>query len=154
MPRVSELTRMREELAEMRELLARSLGTSRREILTANAQADHLKEHPDPTPMEAPVGYDAPPTLTELVQQHVEGAMSEWAHEHKLGTFEEEDDFEPEDEDLFPLSGYEVTEYEMEDEADPALEEPSTAKDSETTEPAPAAPAAEPPPEPATPPSV
>ncbi len=95
----------------------RGLFRARREKLIAQSQNDSLREHPDPVPMEMPEGMSRPPTLTELVQEHVEGAMSKWAGEQKLGTFQEEDDFEPEDEDLLPLSGFEVTEYPMEDEA-------------------------------------
>ncbi len=74
------------------------------------------KEVPDPTPLEIPIGYGAPPTMRELVQEYVEGALSQQAAEDDFGTFEEEDDFEEDDEALLDLSGYEVTEFEMVDE--------------------------------------
>ena len=116
MSSATELRELRNEVRHLREQLASAL-VPRRVTLTARSQMPEHREHPDPTPLEVPVGMNLPPTLTELVKQHVEGAVSQWAQEHKLGTFEEEDDFEPEDEDLLPLSGYEVTEYQMVEDA-------------------------------------
>ncbi len=75
------------------------------------------REVPDPTPIEAPIGMEIPPTMRELVQEYVEGAMSRAAAESQMGTFEEEDDFDEDDEGLLDLSGFEVHHYDMVDES-------------------------------------
>ncbi len=119
---------MKHLIAQVEELQTelRALKLSRRERQAASAPDG--REQPDQTPVEIPVGFDQPPTLTELVQQTVRTVMSNQAAEEGLGTFEEEDDFAPENEDLLFLSGFEVTEYEMEDEAplEDAIADPST----------------------------
>ncbi len=102
------------QVAELRKELL-ELTTSRRSRMSA-ADTDH-REHPDPTPMEVPIGFEAPPTLKEMVNEAVAVRMDAYAESMDLGTFEQEDDHEPENEDLLLLSGFEVTEYEMEDEA-------------------------------------
>ncbi len=134
---VAEVGQLRVELLELRQ--------SRREKQEAH-QGDG-REHPDPTPIEIPLGFQAPPSLKEMVQEAVRTQFSAYAESQDLGTFEQEDDFEPEDEDLLILSGFEVTEYEMEDEAplDDADEVPSSIEEpakpgNEVTE-SPAAPA-------------
>lgn len=90
-----------------------------------------LREIPDKTPVEVPVGYKSPPTLAELVQTYVRQEVSQAASAQGLGTFEEEDDYEIEDPDDLPFSQYEVTEYQMAEEievidASPPDGEPSS----------------------------
>ena len=115
------------------------LSLSRRERLQARPK---LREHPDPTPIALPVGLRSPPTMQELVQQYVEGAMSTYAASHQLGTFEEEDDFEDTDDEMPPLSQFEVTEFPMEDDekmegvSDPA-KPPSEGEPKATADPSP-----------------
>ena len=89
------------------------LSLSRRERLQARPK---LREHPDPIPIALPVGMQSPPTMRELVQEYVAGAMSTYAAEQKLGTFEEEDDFEDVDDEMPPMSQFEVTEFPMPEE--------------------------------------
>lgn len=90
----------------MREVLERP----RREAIQARAR---VAEEVDPIPLEVPVGHSLPPTMRELVQEYVQGALSEAALSAELGSFEEEDDFEVPDENLLDLSGFEVSLYEM-----------------------------------------
>ncbi len=98
-----------EEVRKFRELL----GMPRRERIHARVRVPEVL---DPIPLELPVGYNAEPSMRDLVQEYVRGALSQQAAEENLGTFEEEDDFEEENPNLLDLSGYEVTEFEMVDE--------------------------------------
>ena len=106
-------------LEEMRKITALLTSTkeeyalSRRERLQARPK---LREHPDPIPIALPVGMATPPTMRELVQEYVAGAMSTYAAEQKLGTFEEEDDFEDTDDEMPPMSQFEITEFPMAEE--------------------------------------
>lgn len=65
-------------------------------------------ELPDPVPMEPPLGYSAPPSLTDLIRTMVrnEVFMKAMAAED-FETFEESDDFDIEDDPLDPLTPYE-----------------------------------------------
>lgn len=63
------------------------------------------KEVPDPIPVEVPYDMTRPPTMEELIRMHVRQAMAD--HSDDLGTFEEEDDFDIDEEDL-PYSQYEM----------------------------------------------
>ena len=93
---------------------------SQRERLSARALD---KEYPDPRPVALPVGYDIPPTMTELIQQYVRHEVSQAALEDGQGSFEEEDDFTEEDHQPLPWEPYAVNEYEMEaDEDMPSVE--------------------------------
>ncbi len=113
---VEELRELRAELADVKA----QLRVSRREMIHARPKD---QEHPDPTPVEIPLG-SGPPTVEELVRGYVEAEMSAYAQTQDLGTFEEEDDFDEEDPDLLDLSGFEVHEYEMvEDEVPSSAEE-------------------------------
>ena len=117
--------------------------TPRRLLLGAAAAG--MKEHPDPIPCAIPVGYDQPDTMAEMVQKYVRQEMSAHAKENAMGTFEEEDDFDLDDDQLdLPLSGYEVHEYEMVDEpestvapSDPPAPEPSQEPSATPAEPSP-----------------
>lgn len=101
---------LKELLTELR--LWRS-SPSRRERI---ARRPPDREHPDPTPVEMPIGYETPPSLAHLVQMYVRQGLSDAAHEQGLGTFEEEDDFEVGDPDDLPVGSYEVTEYQLTEE--------------------------------------
>ncbi len=136
MPRPSEVGELRKELAEIR----RELKATRREIIHERVSP---KEVMDPTPVELPADYGGPPTMAELVQKYVRETLSMDAAQQGQGTFEEEDDFSEDDHDELDLSGYEVTEYDMQDIVD--FEEERTAPEApEGAEPAEDAPAAEP----------
>ncbi len=98
-----------DEVRKFRELL----GMPRRQRIDARVRVPEVL---DPIPLELPVGYNAEPSMRDLVQEYVRGALSQQAAEENLGTFEEEDDFEEENPELLDLSGYEITEFEMVDE--------------------------------------
>ncbi len=119
-----------DELAKLRSLLERPRRVAIQERVSA-------PEVPDPVPLELPIGMGGPPSMRELVQEYVRGAMSQYAEEHELGTFEQEDDFEEENPELLDLSGYEVHEFEMVDE--PGENDPAPAPEPEPPEPDPAA---------------
>ncbi len=101
----------------------RRLASVPRRLAIRNRPAD--KEVPDPVPLAIPVGYETPPTMQEMIQQYVREELSVQAEADGLGTFEEEDDFELDDEEQMPLSGFEVTEYELvPEEAEPDASPP------------------------------
>lgn len=118
MSRPSLATEVRQQLSQLGELLR----LSRRERLQKRF-SDTAREHPDPTPVEVPLGYRAPPTLREQMQMYIREELSAKAAQAGLGTFEEENDFEPEDADEIPLSGYEVFEFEEDPSSDLSLAE-------------------------------
>ena len=124
--------------------------TPRRLLLQAAAAGQ--QEHPDPTPVAIPIGQDRPDTMREMVQAYVRQEISAVASERGMGTFEEEDDFEAEDPSELPLTGFEVTEYAMEDEPGPLDDPPPATPAAGPTEP-PSTPA-EPPQTEATPPTA
>ncbi len=64
--------------------------------------------------MAIPVGYDVPPTMQELIQRYVRQEVSQAAEANDQGSFEDEDDFEVEPDDL--LSGFQMTDLQMEEE--------------------------------------
>lgn len=101
-----------EELKNIRETVT----TSRRSRIQARESAPEVL---DPTPVEVPTAFQGSPSLKELVEQYVQGAMSQQAAQQGLGTFEEEDDFEEENPDLLDLSGYEVFDQEFVEEIQP-----------------------------------
>ncbi len=111
-------------LANKFDELLQLVSKSRRERINDRV---HPGEIPDPVPLEIPVELRGPPTTRELVQQYVAEAVSAQAVEDGYGSFEEEDDFEIPDETLLDLSGYEVIEIPMEDEAPPDAAPPEPA---------------------------
>ncbi len=125
-------------VAEELRRLGGLLTGARRDRIHARAS---LPEVPDPIPLELPVGYEQPPSMQELVQQYVRETLSDDAAASDMGTFEEEDDFEVDDENLLDLSGYEVHEFEMVEEN--PVEDPAPPEDPPVA--APAAPETEPP---------
>ena len=76
------------------------------------------KEYPDPRPVSVPMGYETPPTMTELIQLYVRQEVSQAASAQEMGTFDQEDDFSEDDDELMPPAQYEVNEYEMADDPD------------------------------------
>lgn len=70
---------------------------------------DRGRELPDDTPVEVPLNWKRPPSLREMIQQHIRTEMSLTAQGEGMETFEEADDFEV-DEDPDPLSQYELRE--------------------------------------------
>ncbi len=95
------------------------------------------KEHPDKTPVSMPVGFETPPTMTELIQQYVRHEVSQAASANDQGTFEEEDDFSLDEHYPLPFEKFDVNEYSMSD--DPEMP-PITDPDNPTEVTAPAAP--------------
>lgn len=70
--------------------------------------ADGRFEVPDSVPMEPPVGYRAPPNLTEMIRTMVRNEMfMKEVASAGYETFEESDDFDIEDDPLDPLTPYE-----------------------------------------------
>ncbi len=140
----------------LRELLdeIRSWRKSPPRRLLLRAAAQGMQEHPSPIPVAIPVGYDQPDTMAEMVQKYVRQEMSAHAHENAMGTFQEEDDFDLDDDDQLdlPLSGYEVHEYDMLDEPDPQAAPPATPAPEASQEP-PATPAEPSPSDPEKPPA-
>lgn len=105
MPKVSELSKLRGEVEELRKQLLELSEPRRARIEARKAEPEKV----DPVPMEVPVQYrDQTPTTKELVQQYVASAMSRWAEDNDFGSFTEEDDFDEEDPEVLPLSGFEV----------------------------------------------
>lgn len=105
MPKPS-VASLQAQLSELRQELKEARSTQRASILERPRQVEDL----DLTPVALPVDFDRPPTIQQLVAQYVQGSLSAQAAEEGYGTFEEEDDFEPEEEELLPLSGFEVLE--------------------------------------------
>ena len=98
------------------------------------------REHPDPTPVALPVGYESPPTMETLIAQYVRHEVSQQASAQGFGTFEEEDDFEDDDPEDLPWSEFELTEPMA---PDPDMPDPGTLDPVEDSPPAaPAAPPA------------
>ncbi len=104
------------EVAQLREMLSAHIEDSKlrqRERITARPRdAERL----DPTPVAVPIEQQDPPSMRELVHEYVQGALSQQAADADLGTFEEEDDFVEEDPELLNMSGFEISEFPMEDE--------------------------------------
>lgn len=81
-------------------------------------------EIPDPTPVVIPGDFERPPTIQEMLRMYLANEqVQQEIREEGFETFEEADDFEPDEEDLLPLSGFEVVEYDMEDEVQPNVSE-------------------------------
>lgn len=126
----AELEAIREQLAT---LTARIDAPSHREQLRERARLD--KENPDPMPHSlAEDGQSAPETIQQQIQRYVRSEMMEqYAEQHELGTFEQEDDFTEDDFDALPNSAFEVAEYELEE--DPEMPRIEDADDSRAIEP-------------------
>ncbi len=91
------------------------------------------KEVPDPTPVAVPVGYEHPPTMTELIQRYVRLEVSQAASADGLGTFQEEDDFSVDEIDPLPMTAYAVNEFPME--PDPEMPPTSPVEDPPSEDP-------------------
>lgn len=64
----------------------------------------------DPRPVEVPVDFRRPLNIHDEIRRFIRQEISRKAQDNDLETFEESDDFDVEDEDELPLSGYEVQE--------------------------------------------
>lgn len=117
--------------------------------LWLSARAREKRETPDPTPLEA-VGLPAPPTVEEQIRQWVRYEVAQHAMATGEGTFEDEDDFELDDDEL-PRSPYEEHYLDLVSEDIPSSEdqapadvagvasaEPAATPDAVPTEPPPA----------------
>jgi len=94
---------------------------SQRDTIQARPRVPELL---DPVPMEGAVsGPPGPAPITEQLQAYIREVVSQHAGEEDMGTFAQEDDFEEEEADLLDLSGFEVMDYEMEEEI--PVEDPS-----------------------------
>ena len=118
-----------QEVRQQLEALGGLFRQSRRERLSG-ARIGDGKEHPDPTPVEMPLDYDRPYSMQELVQRYIRQELSAQANAVGLGTFEEENDFTPEDPEEIVLTGYEVHEYDfIEDPVSPLVGDPDAQGD-------------------------
>lgn len=72
------------------------------------------RELPDDTPVEAPLHWRRPPSLREMIQQHIRTEMSRQAMDSGFESFEDADDFDVPDPDPDPLSVYELREMQEE----------------------------------------
>lgn len=66
------------------------------------------KEYGDPVPMSPPIGYSPEPNIVDLIRSMVRREVSAVAQQEGFETFEEADDFEVDDDELFDK----MTEYE------------------------------------------
>ncbi len=90
---------------------------------------DH-QEHPDPTPVELPAGYNHPLPLRDEMRRFIRDELSNAAASAGDETFEESDDFDCyEDEEM--LSPYELTDLQEEYIADDEPEEVPKPKEPE-----------------------
>ena len=101
------------------------------------------QEIPDPVPRALPVGYEAPPTMEEMIQRYVRLEVSQAASAQDMGTFEQEDDFtadEADQDDFLPLGQFDISELEME--PDPEMPETAPVEDPPSGVDSPAVPSA------------
>lgn len=73
----------------------------------------HNQQIPDPTPVELPLGYTAPPTLQEMVAQSI-AVHSALMAKHDMDTEEEANDFDISDEEFAGDSRHVYTELQEE----------------------------------------
>jgi len=97
---------------QLAELTDRFAGPSRRERLRALLSGSG-REHPDPTPHSLATDFERPPTIQELVQQYIRAEVSAQADQEGQDTFEDHDDFEPEDPEELPFTPYVLTEAQL-----------------------------------------
>ena len=106
-----------EEVKQLRLMLEAHIADAKRTQRSHIQHRERQAEVLDPVPLEGAVsGPPGPPSMTEQIKAYIREAVSEQADEEDLGTFAQEDDFEEESPDLLTLSGFEVTDYEMEPE--------------------------------------
>ena len=91
--------------------------------------------------MALPVGYEVPPTMTQLIQRFVRQEVSQAASDKELGTFDDEDDFSVESLNPLPMEQYSVNEYDMADDPDmpgvAPVEDPPSEDDPVVADPSP-----------------
>nr|QJB20361.1 MAG: hypothetical protein [Microvirus sp.] len=64
-------------------------------------------EVPDDTPVAMPVGFSRPPTLIETIRAVIRTEVSQAAESQGMGSFDEEDDFDIDDEPADPTTPWE-----------------------------------------------
>lgn len=126
MSRPSAFGKVAAQLEELGGLFRRS----RREAL--RTELGDGKEHPDPTPHELAVEFQSPPSIEDMIRRYVRNEVSSAAQGDGYESWEEADDFEPEDPDELPFSPYVLTEHQLTEElplpdADPPPADPSRA---------------------------
>jgi len=108
------------ELKSIRELLEQVAGRfvrrSRRTALAETAQG--MYDPADPMPMEIPLGMELPESLDLKIQRLVAHGLAGYARDNAKGTFQEEDDFSEDDPELLPVSAFQLTDFQMEEEGD------------------------------------
>jgi len=72
-------------------------------------------EVPDPTPLARALKFQRPPTLEEIVQRTIRGALSRHAAEQGRETFDEANDFDIDEDGSEFKSSHEFTEQDEED---------------------------------------
>lgn len=85
----------------------------------------------DPTPVELPLGACKPQSLQEMVASMLHAQLADAADDGEMETWEEADDFEPEDPELLDLSAYEHVLYPVDDAPPETEPEPSEASEPE-----------------------
>lgn len=76
--------------------------------LQLGERAEEMHETPDPTPLEVPSDLLVPPTLEERMKAMIRQELSAIAVKSDMGSFEEENDFEEDDEEADLLSDYQI----------------------------------------------
>jgi len=113
---------------------------SRRERIQ---KRERIYEVPDPTPVELPLNYQRPPSMAEQIQHFVRQEISAQASIQGLGTFHEEDDFDVDDADAFPMGCYDVIDIKMSDPLDDGDASPPEAAEAVSEDSAPPEPSPE-----------
>lgn len=107
----AQLAALRDELTQLRA----DVTTPRRALLTEGAASD--AEEVDPNPVELPVDEGREDPSLRLVEDLLRKRLEEAFPDDEIDSFEDWNDFEPDDdEDVIELSGFEIHEYQMEDE--------------------------------------
>ncbi|WNK15014.1 MAG: hypothetical protein [Microvirus sp.] len=76
--------------------LAREASTNRHEV-------------PDPVPMEIPTKFQRPETMQQMMERMLAQASAKYARDNNVEEFDEANDFDIDDEDVTPLSRYELS---------------------------------------------
>ena len=85
----------------------------RRVLLREQAQAVG-PEQLDKTPLEVPLEHLRPPTIKEELQRYVRYEISQIGKDAGFSSFEEEDDFDIDDEEVDLMSPYQMSELQEE----------------------------------------
>lgn len=78
-------------------------------LVVSSGQDKYGREVPDSVPMEVPIGYTHPPTLSDMIRRMVHHTeLQRAAAAEGFDTFEEGEDFDIPDDPLDPLTPYEA----------------------------------------------